>query len=143
MFDYGYAAFLFILLYLGHYVADFIFQDTTESMRKITHSSIRFKHSLKYGTITLLPVLCFVAFTFPGSPCLAVVMLISWLALLITHYFIDDRRLVMWIVRNIKKDKGAVDSLQTPVFVIIEIDQILHKLVLFIVTIFIALFITK
>lgn len=128
--------FLFILFYLGHYIGDFMLQSSYCAANKTTNATVRFGHSVVYGLFAVgLPLM---AFSLASVGALDTVtsgwIIIVTVFTILSHFVIDDYKFTMWWVRHIK---GDISDLP-PQFVIVEIDQTLHKIIIFIVAFVLA-----
>ena len=112
---------------MPHLVADWILQKNKEAIKKINDSKVRSIHSFKYSlamitgfiiiNIPIVKELSIVAYI------LLIISVIFWFY--ITHFLIDDRVMVTYIMHKVKGIKK--DSQLSTMFEIM-IDQILHLL---------------
>ena len=112
---------------MPHLVADWILQKNKEAIKKINNSKVRSIHSFKYSlamitgfiiiNIPIVKELSIVAYI------LLIISVIFWFY--ITHFLIDDRVMVTYIMHKVKGIKK--DSQLSTMFEIM-IDQILHLL---------------
>lgn len=113
---------LFIILYIGHKIADYLFQTDYQALNKHKNWKALFLHCLIY-TITLT----FLAFIIIGY--------FSWTAIFIifiSHIIIDKRVFVIWWATKIKKMSDTTNVAVQPA--IKELDQSFHYIILFIVS---------
>lgn len=135
----GVAAFFYILLYLGHYWADFVCQTSDQAMKKITDTRIRLVHSIQYAYGTLLLPTVFLIYLLIREGIgvnwgVVGILVMNLIILFGTHFLIDDRKIVKWIIKKWKKE----DPAKAPDFIIIEIDQTLHKFILLVTSVSLA-----
>lgn len=108
---------MFILLSMSM-AFDWIVQTNEEATKKFTDSTYRILHAFKYATLTFVLILLF-GYSFQTSA-------MVWSFLFTTHFVIDDRRLVLWIMRA----KGIEDQdMKSMWWMQIAIDQWLHMIV--------------
>jgi predicted membrane channel-forming protein YqfA (hemolysin III family) len=117
---YGYVAYIFVILLLGHLIADFVFQTNKNSQSKIYDKGVRFYHCLTYALITTFCTTVAAGISLVGIAA-------SFFVLFITHYFIDDYRFTKWVCKHIKQE---THDGETPLFVVIMLDQLWHLIVL-------------
>ncbi|MFV9957783.1 MAG: DUF3307 domain-containing protein [Rickettsia conorii subsp. raoultii] len=113
---------LFIILYIGHKIADYLFQTDYQALNKHKNWGALLRHCLIY-TITLT----FLAFIIIGY--------FSWTTLFIifiSHIIIDKRVFVIWWATKIKKMSNTTNIAVQPA--IKELDQSFHYIILFIVS---------
>ncbi len=101
-----------LILIITHFVSDWLFQPAKWAVSKATNAKHRFFHCLQYAAL-FVPILYFLKIS---------LLWLIWVFL--THFFIDDYRLVNWWNRNIKGEKNKVPWLN------MAEDQILHILML-------------
>lgn len=112
---------LFIVLYIGHKIADYLFQTDNQAKLKGSDYVVLFVHSFLY-TVIVLGLAYFVTGYFNWS---------SIILLFISHMFIDSRKLIKWWTSNIKKiPPENVDE-----HLLLELDQAFHYLILFVISI--------
>lgn len=113
---------LFIILYIGHKMADYLFQTDYQAINKHKNWGALLRHCLIY-TITLT----FLAFIIIGY--------FSWTTLFIifiSHVIIDKRVFVIWWATKIKKMSNTTNVAEHPT--IKDLDQSFHYIVIFIVS---------
>lgn len=116
---------LFVLLQFS-LVFDWIFQTHWEASNKMKSWRPRATHSLTYAWMTW-GLIWLYGYNFWLGLCI-------YIALATTHFLIDDRKLVGWIMRNIKQMKMPDEELRRDYWwLAIGIDQCLHTLVNFII----------
>jgi|WetSurMetagenome_2_1015567.scaffolds.fasta_scaffold124730_2 hypothetical protein len=101
-----------LILIITHFVSDWLFQPAKWAISKSSNAKHRLFHSLQY-TVLFVPVLCLLDIS---------LFWIVWIFL--THFFIDDYKLVNWWNFHVKKEKNKIPWLN-----MVE-DQILHILIL-------------
>jgi hypothetical protein len=101
-----------LFLIITHFVSDWFFQPAKWAVSKSSNAKHRFFHSLQY-TALFIPVLYLLNIS---------LLWIIWIFL--THFFIDDYKIVNWWNVHIKKEKNKLPWLN-----MVE-DQILHILIL-------------
>lgn len=130
--DYPIFATAFIVQFVGHRLGDFFLQTGWQAMNKAANGLARFRHCVVYaGSISFLLVIiedwgtCSIVFglTF------------------VEHMVIDSRKpIISWIMlleRRISNNK-AFTVKQIPSFLMLEIDQTVHIVRIFILSILIA-----
>lgn len=122
----------FILQFVGHRVGDYLFQTNTQAQKKATDLVYRIRHCLLYSLI----VGAFMLFAFEWQ-----VAVIVFALTFLEHIWIDSRKPVIgW--KNFFEKKLAgnkdfnIDDL--PFFVVIDIDQSIHILRIFIISLLIG-----
>lgn len=113
---------LFIILYIGHKVADYLFQTEFQAINKDNNWWALIRHSFVYTLI--LTVLAFLIIGF-----------FNWTAvfiLFISHVFIDKRNFLIWWSKHIKKMSNTENDSVRPV--LMELDQAFHYVIIFIVS---------
>jgi ABC-type phosphate transport system permease subunit len=101
-----------LILIVTHFVSDWLFQPGKWAVEKAKNVKYRFFHSVQY-IVLFVPVLCLLNIN---------LLWLSWIFL--THFVLDDYKLVNWWNRNIKREKSKISWL-----IMVE-DQILHILAL-------------
>ncbi len=115
---------LFIVLFVSM-AYDWIVQTNWEATNKFTNWKARYVHSLIYATLSTLTLTLF------GYSEMTLIW--TYLALLISHFFIDDRKLVVWLMVNVKRiPREDIPGLW---WMNIGIDQWLHIIVIFIISV--------
>ena len=94
-----------ILLLIPHSIADWMVQRDNQAINKITHPNIRLDHSLEYGvimTIAFLAINGLQVIKVADSFFYVIVAIFSagWFCL--SHYYLDDRKIVNWWISKIK-----------------------------------------
>ncbi|HBY65949.1 MAG TPA: hypothetical protein DEG42_06210 [Acholeplasmataceae bacterium] len=84
---------LFILLYMSM-AFDWIYQTAEEGLGKFDNWRIRARHAFKYSALTYVLISLFGYCTWWG--------LCIWLTLFGTHFMIDDRKAVKWLMKKVK-----------------------------------------
>ncbi|MEP9409022.1 DUF3307 domain-containing protein [Peribacillus frigoritolerans] len=113
---------LFIILYIGHKIADYLFQTEYQALNKQSNWGALLRHCTIYTLIITL--LAFITIGF-----------FSWTAvfiLFISHVIIDKRGFLIWWARRVKKMADTNNQSQQPV--LNELDQAFHYIILFIVS---------
>lgn len=122
---------LFILQFVGHKVADYLFQGEKDAIYKSKVFKHLFRHCLMYSAIVTL----FVSFLYPRAA------LLVFSVTMLEHLIIDSRTPVVgwktFFEKKIMRNKDF-DINKLPFFVIIEIDQTFHLLRIFLLSLFIA-----
>lgn len=102
-----------LFLIITHFVSDWLFQPGKWAVNKVKIFKYRFLHSVQY-TILFVPVLYLLNIS------------LLWLIwIFITHLFIDSYKFVNWWNKKIR-----ARSIETPAWVIMVQDQIMHILIL-------------
>lgn len=113
-----------VLLGIIHFVSDWMFQTDEEALGKVDNPKIRARHCFKYSTnMALAFIILNGRFLRRTGVYILMVLAIVFLWFFITHYLIDDRKFVIWWIKNIKglnKENPYND-----IFVIV-LDQITH-----------------
>lgn len=122
----------FILQSMGHKVGDYLIQTHSQALNKSKKISFRLRHCIMYSLSVSLMML----FAFD-----IMVVSIVLIFTLLEHMWIDSRKpVIAWktfLEKRIAKNKEFnVDEL--PFFVVIEIDQTVHYLRLFIIALLIG-----
>lgn len=97
-----------LILIITHFVSDWLFQPAKWAIEKIKNVNYKIFHCVQY-TILFLPVLYFLKIN---------LLWLIWIFL--THFFIEDHRLINWWNKNIKGEKSNI------LWLTIVEDQILH-----------------
>lgn len=134
----------FEILFLAHNVIDVIFQTNKQAEGKLHNTWPLVSHCLVYATI--MTVICMGVFGFSYEWIPFMVTWPYWMALNITliwtwpvimgvwaglfgsHVILDNKKLIIWMVRNIKGKEHEPYP-----WLVIWVDQILHWLVLAII----------
>lgn len=113
---------LFIVLYIGHKIGDYLFQTDKQALHKSKQLLPLITHCSVY-TIILISL----AFLITGF--------FSWLAvfiLFISHFIIDGTRFLKWWAKHIKKMSDPENAkVKLAMF---ELDQAFHYVILFIIS---------
>ncbi|MFS0882205.1 DUF3307 domain-containing protein [Metabacillus niabensis] len=112
---------LFIVLYIGHKIADYILQTDHQAVNKSNSWKALFIHCFIYTVVLTIMGYFFVGF-------------VSWAAIFIifiSHVIIDRRVLITWWAKNIKKMSNTESESVQPTM--IELDQAFHYIIIFIV----------
>lgn len=122
----------FILQYVGHQIGDYLLQTNTQAINKGKDFSALVTHVSIYSIVVGLMMLIFFD---PYVAC--VVYIITF----IEHMIIDSRKPVLWyknfLERKIARNKDFyIDEL--PFFVVISIDQAIHLVRIFAISLLIA-----
>ncbi len=124
---------LFIFQFVGHKIGDYILQTDHQAQFKTKDDVYRMRHSLVYAaTIALL--------LFPLLGHLAAIVTIFVLTVA-EHMLIDDRRFVRWLKTFVETNLAGrkdFDIEKVPTFVIIEIDQTIHLIRIFLISLIFA-----
>jgi len=122
----------FIIQFVGHRMGDYLFQTDWQAQNKIINNYARFAHCLVYSLTIGLLLFPFFGFTVSVS---------AFFLTLTEHYFIDNRKPIIWwktfLETKIAKQKDF-DINQMPFFVLIEIDQTVHYIRIFLISIMIG-----
>lgn len=128
--------FLYIFITLQFsMIFDWLVQTNWEATHKFKHWNARFIHALIYASLTEI-LMVFMGF---GQVAIYIASI-----LFLTHYHIDNRKLVMWWMINVKripKDQvnyGPNGEVPTTWWLNIAIDQWFHCLVNFIIAIVVS-----
>ena len=115
---------IFEALFLTHLVMDWIFQWRWEAMNKAHSWPALFFHCSVY-TLGFIPVFIIYSLNW------------WWLALLfISHIFFDRRSFEYWLLEKFKRYKKENASESSWAILLIGVDQVLHLVILGIITIF-------
>jgi hypothetical protein len=122
----------FILQFVGHRIGDYFLQTHWQSLNKTSSKLARLKHCLVYSvTIALLILLAFDIKIF----------LLVFFITIAEHFWIDTRKpIVAWksfLEKKIAKQKDFKTE-DLPFFVLIEIDQTVHIMRIFLISILLA-----
>lgn len=123
---------LFITQFVGHRIGDYLLQTHTQALQKTTNDNALLRHCLVYSISISLLVLAM----FNWKYALAVFFLT-----LLEHLIVDTRKPVIWwkmlIEKHIagKKDFKIEDL---PFFVMIEVDQSIHIVRIFLISLLLA-----
>jgi len=113
---------LFIVLYVGHKIADYLFQTDYQASNKQSNWGALLLHCLTYTLI--LSLLAFVTIGF-----------FNWTTvfiLFISHVLIDKRAILIWWARNIKKMEDTNN--QASQTALMELDQAFHYIIIFMIS---------
>ncbi|WP_269919424.1 DUF3307 domain-containing protein [Caldifermentibacillus hisashii] len=113
---------LFIILYIGHKIADYLLQTDRQAVKKTTSWKALLSHSFIY---TL--VLTAMGYIFAGY--------FSWIAIFIifvSHVIIDRRIILIWWAKNVKKMTNTENESVQPTMM--ELDQAFHYIIIFLVS---------
>ncbi|MET3505437.1 DUF3307 domain-containing protein [Halalkalibacter oceani] len=125
-------AIAFIVMFVGHRIGDYLLQTDWQAQNKAINTYARLKHVIVYSlTISLLLIPFFSWYT----------ALIVFLLTMIEHFIIDSRKPIVWwktfLETKVAKQKDFnIKSL--PFFVMIEIDQTVHYIRIFIIAVLIG-----
>lgn len=126
---------IFIFQLVGHLVGDWLFQSNNDSINKTTSTEHLIRHCMMYTWVIML----FVAFIAPVEVTIAIAVLTF-----IEHCMIDTRKPVVgyktFFERKFMKD-NSFDIKNLPVFVIIGMDQSVHILRIFILSVLAAFYV--
>lgn len=122
----------FILQFVGHRIGDYLLQTNLQALNKANNIKYRFRHCLVYS----ISILAVVLFGFDWVTALVVFGLTF-----LEHIWIDSRTpVVKWklfIERTIARKKDfKIEDL--PFFVLIEVDQTIHILRIFVISLLIG-----
>jgi hypothetical protein len=112
---------IFQLLLIGHLLGDWLFQSNQMAVNKTSDKTILFVHSLVYALFVSWMML-FVSWY---------AVIITFIICLITHILLDNRKFVIWWIKNIKRDK------KQPQWLVFVLDQCFHLIVLAIIALLI------
>jgi len=122
----------FIFQFIGHRIGDYVLQTDWQAQNKATNVGARARHCAAYSTtiaLLILPV-------FGLVPAIAVQLITMF-----EHMWIDSRKpVVAWktfLEKRIAGNHGFEIS-QMPFFVLIEIDQTIHYLRIFLLSLLLA-----
>lgn len=121
----------FIIQLVGHRMGDYLFQTDYQAQNKAKSGIARYKHCFVYAlTIGLM-----MGFAFKWQMMLAVFGLTF-----IEHYIIDSRKPIVWWKKTLEKVVGnkGFDIEKMPFFVLIEIDQTVHYVRIFVISMLIG-----
>lgn len=113
---------LFIVLYIGHKIADYLFQTDRQAVKKVSSWTALLQHSFIY---TL--VLTIMGYFFAGY--------FSWIAIFIifvSHVIIDRRSILIWWAINVKKMTNTEN--QSVQSTLMELDQTFHYVIIFLIS---------
>lgn len=113
---------LFIVLYIGHKIADYLLQTDDQAVNKVNSWKALFIHCFIYTT-----VLTIMGYFFVGYFSWAVIFIIF-----VSHIIIDRRVVLTWWAKNIKKMTNIDNDTAQPT--LLELDQGFHYIILFIVS---------
>lgn len=122
----------FILQSMGHKVGDYLIQTHSQALNKAKSFSFRLRHCIMYSlSVSLMMLFAF------DITVVSIVLIVT----LLEHMWIDSRKpVIAWktfLEKRIAKNKDFnVDEL--PFFVVIEIDQAIHYLRLFVIALLIG-----
>lgn len=105
-----------LLLFIAHFLGDFVFQSSTIAHKKMDNIKYFYLHCAIYSGAILLPLLCF-------GPTESIALIFS--AIVVTHAVIDYGRIK--ILKKIRKNKADYKSKDFAIFIT---DQILHIMVI-------------
>lgn len=126
---------IFIFQLVGHLVGDWLFQSNTDSINKTTSKIHLLRHCLMYSWTIML----FIAFIAPVEVMVAVTILTF-----IEHFIIDTRKPIVWYKTFFERKfmhEREFDIKNLPVFVIIGMDQSVHILRIFILSVLTAFYV--
>lgn len=138
--DFGMVSFLFILYYVFHLLGDYAFQTDYEACNKTADWLVRAHHSLVYSlwVFAIPTTLLFLT----GSMAMSLTKFAGcWAIFVISHFFIDDRRFVLWWRKFYAGDYAAKEEVAAShikTHVVITLDQTLHLLIILCVSILIV-----
>jgi len=123
---------VFILQFMGHRLGDYFFQTNAQAVQKANNWLARLRHCLVYSVIVASLTLFVVDWK---------VALIIFAITIVEHMWIDSRKPIVkykeFLERKIARTKDfKVEDL--PFFVIVDIDQTVHYLRIFIISLLIA-----
>lgn len=126
-------SFLFIVYYLFHLLGDYFFQTDYEAANKVRNWRVRAHHAMWYALLTFVIPTGFLGISSLISLSL-IEFMVYWFIFIASHFFIDDRRFVLWWRRvyagdSSTKEEIAASHIKT--HVVITLDQTLHLLVIF------------
>ncbi len=113
---------LFIVLYIGHKIADYLLQTDRQAVMKTKSLKALLSHCFIYTLVLML-----MSYFFTGY--------FSWTAIFIifvSHVIIDRRVILIWWAKNIKKMSNTKD--ETVQSTLMELDQAFHYLIIFLVS---------
>lgn len=113
---------LFIVLYIGHKIADYLLQTDHQAVNKAKSWRALFIHCFIYTIVLTIMGYFFVGF-------------LNWAAIFIifiSHVIIDRRVILTWWAKNIKKMSNLDHDAAQPT--LIELDQAFHYIIIFIVS---------
>jgi len=122
----------FILQFVGHRIGDFFLQTYWQAMYKSTNRWARSKHCFVYS----LTISALLLFAFDWKVCLAVFALTF-----AEHYWIDSGKPVAWWLtfqERVLARNAQYELKQTPAFVVIEYDQTVHYVRIFLLSLLIG-----
>lgn len=126
---------IFIFQLVGHLVGDWLFQSNEDSVNKAKSKNHLIRHCLMYSWVIML----FIAFIAPVEVMIAIAVLTF-----IEHFIIDTRKPIVGyktlFERKFIGDK-TFDIAKLPVFVIIGMDQSVHILRIFILSVLAAFYV--
>lgn len=130
--DLGLFSALFITQFVGHRIGDYLLQTNVQALQKTTNENALIRHCLTYSVAIFWLMLMMFGWKFA---------VITFLFTLAEHLFIDTRKPVIWwknfIERDVARNKDfKVEDL--PFFVMIEVDQSIHLLRIFLISLLLA-----
>jgi len=136
----GMISFLFIVYYLFHLLGDYFFQTDYEAANKVGDWRVRAHHSIGYALMTFI-VPTAVLFLLSIVSMSLIEFVVYWIIFIASHFFIDDRKFVLWWRRAYADDSSTKEEIAAShikTHVVITLDQTLHLLVIFGVSILIT-----
>ncbi|OFD71173.1 MULTISPECIES: DUF3307 domain-containing protein [Bacillus cereus group] len=113
---------LFIVLYIGHKIGDYLFQTDYQAVNKKDNWLALISHCFIYTLAVSIMAYVFVGF-------------FNWTAifiLFISHIIIDRKIFLNWWAKNIKRIRDTEEPTVQPG--LIELDQAFHYIILFIIS---------
>ncbi len=108
----------FEILFLTHFISDWMFQTSWESMNKSKQFLPLFVHCSVY-TVFFIPIFYFLK-----------INMLLLILLFVSHMILDNRKFLFWWLHNIKRTKQKDVGDITWTILVIAMDQILHLAVL-------------
>jgi hypothetical protein len=111
---------IFIALYVGHGVLDWLMQTKRQAYGKLHSEEIRFEHCAIYATGVAIFLVLFGVISTPLQHYIALIYL------LLTHFIFDTPIVKIWWCKHIKHEP------EPPEWLLIGVDQRFHYLTLYI-----------
>jgi hypothetical protein len=123
---------LFIFQYVGHRIGDYLIQSNADAINKSKSFAHRFRHCAFYSVTIFLLLLIIIDLK---------TAFWIWVVTLIEHMIIDSRKPIVWwktfFERKIMGNKNF-NIEELPFFVMIDIDQTVHIIRIFIISLVVA-----
>ncbi len=118
---------VFIYLFIGHLVGDWIVQTSWMANEKSKNLAALLAHALSYS------VFIFIALYLAGVSLVTNLWATLFLGV-VTHAFLDNRRFEVWWIRKIKK----FTEKEMPIWLLLGVDQSFHLLLILIVSLWVS-----